>query len=95
LQNIKLIAVCFHQNFRVSEAEFHILLGHKDLALATEPGITISKEPQAAWNLITEKLKLVSGPLSSLDGHTDGFSARFYRFTVKLSYFLRYLSSVA
>lgn len=61
----------------------------------TEPSITISKEPQSAWNLINKKLEVVSEPSSSLDGHADSLSARSYSFTVKLSYFLRYLHSVA
>lgn len=41
----------------------------------------------SAWNLTTNKLKLILEPSSFLDGHRDSLSARFrfrYRFTVKL-----------
>lgn len=98
LQNIKLIITLYsHQKktFKISEAEFHILASHKELVLATEPSVTILKELQSAWNLINNKLNPVSEPSSSLDWHTDSLSARFYRFTVKQSYFLSCLPSLA
>lgn len=50
LQNIKLIiTVHSHQNknLKISEAEFHISASHKDLVLATEPSVTILKEPKS------------------------------------------------
>lgn len=98
LQNIKLIITVYsHQNknLKISEAEFCILASHKDLVLATEPSVTILKELQSAWNLINNKLNPLSEPSSSLDWHADSLSARFYRFTVKLCYFLSCLPSSA
>lgn len=79
----------------ISEAEFHILSSHKDLVLVTEPSVMILKEPQSAWNLINNKLNPFLEPSSSLDWHADSLSARFDRFTVKLSYFLSCLPSSA
>lgn len=98
LQSIKLILTVYsHQikNLKISEAEFHILASHKDLVLATGLSVTILKESQSAWNLINNKLNPVSEPSSSLYWHADSLSARFYRFTVKQSYLLSCLSSLA
>lgn len=59
LQNIKwtIIAELFSSILKLqdTETEFHILASHKDLALATEPSVTISEEPQSALNLINKK----------------------------------------
>lgn len=97
LQNIKLtiIAVLFSSNSKLkdTETELRILASQKDLALATEPSVTISEEPQSALNLINKKVKITFRTFIFL--RWAHLSARFYRLTVKPSHFLSYLHSVA